>query len=151
MKIFRGLRHPDIATRPVPHDRQLRRRAPWAPTMITLLNGERPSRGVPSSLIMTFEPHRATISPRPSANPNWRSPVSPLRDKLSELARCGVDGGGAALHARSPGQSPQAFIDAVLVMRPGRALMCWWATISALANNAPATTPCWTPPAGPGL
>ena len=84
--------------------------------MLALLNSEARHRNVPSC-VLTFEPHPrdyfARRAGRPEAAP---ARISLLRDKLTELARCGVDQVvvlrfGAALAS----QSAQAFIDEVLV------------------------------------
>jgi riboflavin kinase / FMN adenylyltransferase len=86
MRIFRGYRHRDLAE-------------PCALTignfdgvhrghqaMLALLRSEAQHRGLPVR-VMTFEPH-----PREYFAPD-RAParISSLRDKLTELARCGVD------------------------------------------------------------
>ncbi len=84
--------------------------------MLALLNNEARHRGVPSC-VLTFEPHPrdyfARLAGRPEAAP---ARVSTLRDKLSELARCGVDRVVVArFDSRFAAQSPQAFVDDVLV------------------------------------
>ena len=114
--------------------------------MLALLNNEASHRGVPSCA-MTFEPHPrdyfAAATGKPELAP---ARIATLRDKLHELARCGVDQCVVLpFDARLSSMAPQAFIDEVLVRAWARGT-CWWATISALAPNAQATTPCWTPP-----
>jgi riboflavin kinase / FMN adenylyltransferase len=84
--------------------------------MIALLKNEAAHRGVPSCVV-TFEPHPrdffAARAGQPSQAP---ARIATLRDKLTELERCGVDQVvilpfNSALAALSP----QAFIDEVLV------------------------------------
>ena len=84
--------------------------------MLALLNNEARHRGVPSC-VLTFEPHPrdyfAQLAGRPDTAP---ARVSTLRDKLTELARCGVDRVVVArFDRRFAAQSPQAFVDEVLV------------------------------------
>jgi riboflavin kinase / FMN adenylyltransferase len=59
--------------------------------MLALLRNEAQHRGLPST-VMTFEPHPrdyfARLAGRPETAP---SRIAPLRDKLCELQRCGVD------------------------------------------------------------
>jgi riboflavin kinase/FMN adenylyltransferase len=59
--------------------------------MLALLNSEARHRGVPSC-VMTFEPHPrdyfAAARQQPDLAP---ARIATLRDKLSELARCGID------------------------------------------------------------
>jgi riboflavin kinase / FMN adenylyltransferase len=84
--------------------------------MIALLKNEAAHRGLPSC-VMTFEPHPrdyfATLAGKPELAP---ARVSTLRDKLTELERCGVDQTVILpFNARLASLSPQAFIDDVLV------------------------------------
>ncbi len=84
--------------------------------MLALLINEARHRGVPSC-VLSFEPHPrdhfAALAGRPDAAPRR---VATLRDKLSELERCGIDRAVVVrFDARFAGQSPQAFIDDVLV------------------------------------
>ena len=84
--------------------------------MLALLNNEARHRSVPSC-VMTFEPHPrdyfATRMGKPELAP---ARIGTLRDKLTELARCGVDQTVVLrFDARLASQSPQAFIDDVLV------------------------------------
>ena len=84
--------------------------------MLALLRNEAKQRGLPSC-VLTFEPHpRDHFARRSGRDDGAPARISTLRDKLGELARCGIDqaivvpfnDGFAAL-------SPQAFIDDVLV------------------------------------
>lgn len=88
--------------------------------MIALLRSEAAHRGgqggVPSC-VLTFEPHPrdyfAALSGKPEQAP---SRIATLRDKLTELERCGVDQVVVLpFNATLAGLSPQAFIDEVLV------------------------------------
>ena len=84
--------------------------------MLALLNSEARHRGLPSC-VLTFEPHPrdyfALKAGRPETAP---ARISTLRDKLSELERCGVDRAVVLrFDERLAAQSPQAFIDDVLL------------------------------------
>ena len=84
--------------------------------MIALLRSEAAHRGVPSC-VLSFEPHPrdyfAALTGKPELAP---ARIATLRDKLSELARCGVDQTVILpFNAGLAGLSPQAFIDDVLV------------------------------------
>ena len=84
--------------------------------MLALLNSEARHRGLPSC-VLTFEPHPrdyfARKAGRPEAAP---ARISTLRDKLTELERCGVNRAVVLrFDERLASQSPQAFIDDVLV------------------------------------
>ena len=81
-----------------------------------LLNSEAAHRGV-ESCVLTFEPHPrdyfAGVHNKPELAP---ARVGTLRDKLTELARCGVQQTVVLpFDARLAAQSPEAFIDEVLV------------------------------------
>ncbi len=84
--------------------------------MLALLNAEAAQRGVPSC-VLTFEPHPrdyfAAARHKPDLAP---ARVGTLRDKLSELARFGVQQ-AVVLHfdAALAAQTPENFIDQVLV------------------------------------
>lgn len=84
--------------------------------MLALLNSEARHRGVPSCA-MTFEPHPrdyfAATTGKPELAP---ARIATLRDKLHELARCGVDQCVVLpFDAGLSAMSPQSFIDEVLV------------------------------------
>ena len=84
--------------------------------MLALLNSEARHRNVPSC-VLTFEPHPrdyfARLAGQPDAAP---ARIATLRDKLVELARCGVDQALVLrFDARFAAQTPQAFITNVLV------------------------------------
>ncbi|WP_439113831.1 bifunctional riboflavin kinase/FAD synthetase [Hydrogenophaga sp.] len=84
--------------------------------MLALLNNEARHRGVPSC-VMTFEPHPrdyfAALHQKPALAP---ARIATLRDKLEELARCGVDRCVVLpFNARLAAQLPQAFVEDTLV------------------------------------
>lgn len=88
--------------------------------MLALLNSEARHRGVPSCA-MTFEPHPrdyfAALHHKPELAP---ARIAPLRDKLQELARCGVDECVVLpFNAALAAQTPQAFIEDTLVRTLG--------------------------------
>ena len=84
--------------------------------MLSLLAGEARQRGV-ATCVLTFEPHPrdyfAQVLSQPALAP---ARICTLRDKLTDLERCGVDQVVVLPfnHALAS-QSPQAFIDEVLV------------------------------------
>ena len=84
--------------------------------MLALLRSEAQHRGI-SSAVMTFEPHPrdyfAALARKPELAP---ARIATLRDKLTELANCGIDQCVVLpFDARLSAQPPQAFIDEVLV------------------------------------
>lgn len=116
MKIFRGLRHPDIAPACALTIGNFDGVHRGHQAMLALLGGEAAQRGVPSCAL-TFEPHPrdyfAETQKKPELAP---ARIGTLRDKLSELARYGVQQAVVLpFDARLASQSPQAFIDEVLV------------------------------------
>ena len=88
--------------------------------MLALLNSEARHRGVPSC-VLTFEPHPrdyfAAVHRKPELAP---ARIATLRDKLTELAKCGVDQCIILkFDARLSSQVPEAFISDVLVQGLG--------------------------------
>jgi riboflavin kinase/FMN adenylyltransferase len=84
--------------------------------MLALLTNEARHRGLPSC-VLSFEPqprdYFAALRGQPELAPRR---VATLRDKLSELERCGIDEVVVMrFDAAFAGQSPQAFIDDVLL------------------------------------
>ncbi len=116
MKIFRGFNHPgrEPACAVTIGNFDGVHRGHQA--MLALLSAEAAQRGVPTC-VLTFEPHPrdyfAQALGRPAIAP---ARIGTLRDKLSELARCGV-GQTVVLpfNQALASQPPQAFIDEVLV------------------------------------
>mgnify|MGYP002134025034 FL=1 len=88
--------------------------------MLALLKNEARHRGVPSC-VMTFEPHpRDYFAQRLNKPELAPARIATLRDKLQELSRCGVDQVVVLpFDARLASQSPQAFIEEVLVQGLG--------------------------------
>ncbi|HMN21617.1 MAG TPA: bifunctional riboflavin kinase/FAD synthetase [Ottowia sp.] len=116
MHIFRGLRHPDIAPGCALTIGNFDGVHRGHQAMLALLRGEAARRGVPSC-VMTFEPHPrdyfAAALGKPELAP---ARVVTLRDKLAELARCGIDQVLVLpFNQRLAGEAAEAFIDEVLV------------------------------------
>ena len=116
MQVFRGFHHPGIAPSCALTIGNFDGVHRGHQAMLALLNSEARHRGVPSC-VMTFEPHPrdyfAALAGRPDSAPTR---IATLRDKLGELARCGVDQTVVLRFDRAfASQSPQAFVDAVLV------------------------------------
>ena len=112
--------------------------------MLALLKNEAQHRGVPSCVI-TFEPHPrdyfAALAHKPELAP---ARVAALRDKLTELARCGIDQCVVLrFNAQLSGQSPNSLLTRCWCKAWAQS-MCWLGMIFALEPNAQATTPCWT-------
>ncbi|MEI8030682.1 MAG: bifunctional riboflavin kinase/FAD synthetase [Comamonadaceae bacterium] len=84
--------------------------------MLALLRSEAQQRAVPSC-VLTFEPHPRDYFAAATHNPGLApARVGTLRDKLSDLAYCGVDQTVVLpFDARLASLSPQAFIDDVLL------------------------------------
>jgi riboflavin kinase/FMN adenylyltransferase len=131
MQVFRGFRHPGLAPQCALTIGNFDGVHRGHQAMLALLTNEARHRGL-SSCVMTFEPHprdyfaalagkRETTAPEPGTalpGAHMTAPrrIATLRDKLSELERCGVD---QAVVLRFGPQlsrlSPQAFIDGALV------------------------------------
>ncbi len=116
MQVFRGLRHPGIAAECALTVGNFDGVHRGHQAMLALLTNEARHRGVPSC-VLTFEPHpRDYFAARAGQPEQAPRRVATLRDKLSELERCGIDQVVVMrFDARFAGQSPQAFIDDVLV------------------------------------
>ena len=116
MQIFRGFHHPGIAAACALTIGNFDGVHRGHQAMLALLNNEARHRGVPSC-VLTFEPHPrdffAAVARKPELAP---ARIATLRDKLTELARCGVDQCVVLeFNARLASQVPEAFIDNVLV------------------------------------
>jgi riboflavin kinase/FMN adenylyltransferase len=116
MKVFRGFHHPGIAPACALTIGNFDGVHRGHQAMLALLRGEAQQRGVPSCA-MTFEPHPrdyfAGVTKNAALAP---ARIATLRDKLSDLERCGIDQVVVLpFDARLAGLSPQAFIDDVLV------------------------------------
>jgi riboflavin kinase/FMN adenylyltransferase len=116
MRVFRGLHHPGIARACALTIGNFDGVHRGHQAMLALLRNEAQHRGLPSC-VMTFEPHPrdyfAALAGKPELAP---SRIATLRDKLAELERCGVDQAVVLrFDQRFAAQSPQAFVDDVLV------------------------------------
>ncbi|AMO25252.1 bifunctional riboflavin kinase/FAD synthetase [Ramlibacter solisilvae] len=120
MQIFRGFHHPGIARASAVTIGNFDGVHRGHQAMLALLNNEARHRGV-TSCVLTFEPHPrdyfAALARKPELAP---ARVATLRDKLTELARCGVDQCVVLpFDARLSSMVPEAFIDRVLVQGLG--------------------------------
>lgn len=116
MRVFRGFHHPGIASACALTIGNFDGVHRGHQAMLALLRSEAQHRGLPSC-VMTFEPHPrdyfAAVTGKPELAP---ARIATLRDKLAELERCGVDQAVVLrFDARFAAQSPQAFVDVVLV------------------------------------
>jgi len=84
--------------------------------MLALLNNEARHRGVPSC-VMKFEPHPRDFFAEQHQQPDLApARIATLRDKLNELAACGVDQCVVLPFDKAfASQQPQAFIEEVLL------------------------------------
>jgi len=116
MQIFRGFRHPGIAKACALTIGNFDGVHRGHQAMLGLLANEARQRGVPSC-VLTFEPHPrdyfAQITRKPDLAP---ARIGTLRDKLSELAACGVQQTVVLpFDARLASLAPETFIQDVLV------------------------------------
>jgi riboflavin kinase / FMN adenylyltransferase len=116
MNVFRGFKHPGIAPACALTIGNFDGVHRGHQAMIALLRSEAAHRGVPSC-VLSFEPHPrdyfAALAGKPELAP---ARIATLRDKLTELERCGVDQAVILpFNAAFASLSPQAFIDDVLV------------------------------------
>ncbi len=116
MQIFRGFHHPGIAPACALTIGNFDGVHRGHQAMLALLNSEARHRNVPSC-VLTFEPHPRDYFARVARKPELApARIATLRDKLSELAACGVDQCVVLpFDARLSSQVPEAFIDDVLV------------------------------------
>ena len=116
MKVFRGYRHPQLATACALTIGNFDGVHRGHQAMLALLKSEAQHRGVPSCVV-TFEPHPRDYFAALAKKPELAPPrVATLRDKLTELAACGIDQAVVLpFDAHLASQSPDAFIDGVLV------------------------------------
>jgi len=120
MKVFRGFHHPDLAPACALTIGNFDGVHRGHQAMLALLKSEAAHRGVPSC-VMTFEPHPRDYFAKALNKPELApARIATLRDKLLELERCGVDQVVVLpFDARLASQSPQAFIEEVLVQGLG--------------------------------
>ena len=116
MQILRGFHHPQLARACALTIGNFDGVHRGHQAMLALLNNEARHRGVPSC-VLTFEPHPrdyfAAVHRKPELAP---ARIATLRDKLTELAKCGVD---QCVILKFDGTlsnlAPEAFIADVLV------------------------------------
>jgi riboflavin kinase / FMN adenylyltransferase len=116
MRVFRGFHHPGIAPACALTIGNFDGVHRGHQAMLALLINEARHRGVPSC-VMSFEPHPRDFFARRSGDAN-KAParIATLRDKLAELARCGIDQAVVLrFDQRFAAQSPEAFVRDVLV------------------------------------
>jgi riboflavin kinase/FMN adenylyltransferase len=116
MKVFRGYHHPQLAAHCALTIGNFDGVHRGHQAMLALLKNEAQHRGVPSC-VMSFEPHPrdyfAKVARKPELAP---ARIATLRDKLTELARCGIDQCVVLpFNAALASQPAEAFIQDVLV------------------------------------
>jgi riboflavin kinase/FMN adenylyltransferase len=116
MQIFRGFHHPQMASACALTIGNFDGVHRGHQAMLALLKNEARHRGVPSC-VMTFEPHPRDFFAKQHQQPDLApARIATLRDKLNELAACGVDQCVVLPFDQSfASQEPQAFIEDVLV------------------------------------
>ncbi|MBK6869544.1 MAG: bifunctional riboflavin kinase/FAD synthetase [Burkholderiales bacterium] len=116
MKIFRGLRHPGIAPGCALTIGNFDGVHRGHQAMLALLRNEAAHRNVPSC-VMTFEPHPRDYFAAVLNKPDLAPPrITTFRDKLAELANCGVDQTVVLpFNATLASQPPEEFINDMLV------------------------------------
>ncbi len=116
MQVFRGVHHPGIAKASALTIGNFDGVHRGHQAMLALLRSEAQHRGLPTC-VLTFEPHPRDFFARLYNKPELAPPrIATLRDKLSELERCGVDQVVVMrFDTAFAAQPPQAFIDDVLV------------------------------------
>ena len=116
MQIFRGFHHPQLASACALTIGNFDGVHRGHQAMLALLRSEARHRGVPSC-VMTFEPHPRDFFAKQHKKPELApARIATLRDKLNELAACGVDQCVVLPFDQAfASQEPQAFIEDVLV------------------------------------
>ncbi len=116
MQVFRGFHHPRLAEACALTIGNFDGVHRGHQAMLALLRSEAEHRGVPSC-VMTFEPHPRDFFAQQARKPELApARIATLRDKLSELQRCGVDQCVILpFNARFAAQSPDAFVREVLL------------------------------------
>ncbi|MGC1173894.1 bifunctional riboflavin kinase/FAD synthetase [Polaromonas sp.] len=116
MKVFRGYHHPQLAAQCALTIGNFDGVHRGHQAMLALLKNEAQHRGIPSC-VMSFEPHPrdyfAAVARKPELAP---ARIATLRDKLTELANCGIDQCVVLpFNAQLASQPAEAFIEDVLV------------------------------------
>jgi riboflavin kinase/FMN adenylyltransferase len=116
VQVFRGVHHPGIAAHCALTIGNFDGVHRGHQAMLALLRSEALHRGLPSC-VMTFEPHPRDYFAMRAGKPELApARIATLRDKLSELERCGIDQAVVLrFDERFAAQSPQAFIDDMLI------------------------------------
>jgi riboflavin kinase/FMN adenylyltransferase len=116
MQIFRGFHHPQLAKACALTIGNFDGVHRGHQAMLALLKNEARHRDVPSC-VMTFEPHPRDFFADQHQQPDLApARIATLRDKLNELAACGVDQCVVLpFNQAFASQQPQAFIEDVLV------------------------------------
>ena len=116
MKVFRGFNHPGVAPACALTIGNFDGVHRGHQAMLALLKSEAQQRGVPSC-VLTFEPHPRDFFAAQFKQPGFApARVGTLRDKLDDLAKCGVGQTIVLTFDRKlAAQSPQTFVDNVLV------------------------------------
>ena len=116
MQIFRGFHHPALAEACALTIGNFDGVHRGHQAMLALLRSEARHRGVPSC-VMTFEPHpRDFFAARLNKPEMAPARIATLRDKLQELANCGIDQCVILpFNQAFASQDPQAFIKEVLL------------------------------------
>jgi riboflavin kinase/FMN adenylyltransferase len=116
MQVFRGFHHPGIASACALTIGNFDGVHRGHQAMLALLTNEARHRGVPSC-VLTFEPHpRDFFAERAGRMDTAPARIATLRDKLSELERCGIDQAVVLRFDQAlASHPPEAFIDEVLV------------------------------------
>ena len=116
MQVFRGFQHPTVAPACALTIGNFDGVHAGHQAMLALLRAEAQRRRVPSC-VLTFEPHPRDYFAKKLQQPDLApARVGTLRDKLQDLAECGVDQTVVLpFNAQLARQQPAAFIDTVLV------------------------------------
>jgi riboflavin kinase/FMN adenylyltransferase len=116
MQVFRGVHHPGIASACALTIGNFDGVHRGHQAMLALLHSEAQHRALPTC-VLTFEPHPRDFFAQLADKPELAPPrIATLRDKLSELERCGIEQVVVArFDAAFAAQSPQAFIADMLV------------------------------------
>ncbi|MFO1252599.1 MAG: bifunctional riboflavin kinase/FAD synthetase [Inhella sp.] len=120
MQVFRGFHHPSIAPACALTIGNFDGVHRGHQAMLALLRNEAQHRGVPSC-VLSFEPHPrdhfARLAGKPELAP---ARIATLRDKLSELERCGIDQVVILrFDAQLAALSPREFVEQVLAQGLG--------------------------------
>lgn len=116
MQVFRGFQHAQLAPACALTIGNFDGVHRGHQAMLALLRNEAQHRGLPST-VLTFEPHPRDFFAAAAGKPDLApARIATLRDKLSELERCGIDQVVVLrFDQRLASLSPQAFIDDVLI------------------------------------